>query len=211
MSQNFRNIIMLTLVLICLPLFVFSDTTRKMIKEGEAVYLVYFDQSGTEVAREECKIPKDLQMTLTTLSFSPYYGIKSGLKSGAIPDGDVKIFDEEGTLRLLETYKDGKRNGAATSYFKNGKVSSSSTYAEGKLNGKLTAFSSDGKIASEIDFIKGEIQNGSVYGMEANKDMNIGEILGRFAEKRRLSGKKVLIVTDTGNKENAKELKIFFA
>src|SRR3989339_866064 len=147
MSQNFRNIIMLTLVLICLPLFVFSDTTRKMIKEGEAVYLVYFDQSGTEVAREECKIPKDLQMTLTTLSFSPYYGIKSGLKSGAIPDGDVKIFDEEGTLRLLET----------------------------------------------------------------NKDVNIGEILGRFAEKRRLSGKKVLIVTDTGNKENAKELKIFFA
>ncbi|OGF49652.1 MAG: hypothetical protein A2231_00120 [Candidatus Firestonebacteria bacterium RIFOXYA2_FULL_40_8] len=202
---------MFLLAFLCLPLSVFSDTTRKMIKDGETVYSIYYDQSGTEVAREECTIPKDLQMTLTTLSFSPYYGIKSELKSGAIPDGVVKIFDDDGTLRLLETYKDGKRNGPVTSYFKSGKVSSSSTYTDGKLNGKLTAFSRDGKIASEIDFIKGKIQSGNVYGMEANDNMNIGEILGRFAEKRRLSGKKVLIVSDTENKESARELKILFA
>jgi|GEM_PF-4392096 len=212
MIQNLRAKAAILILILSLPLFVFpAETSRKMLKEGEKVFSVYSDQSGTEVAREECQIPKDLGMTLTVLSFSPYYGIKAELISGAIPDGSVKIFDEDGILRLLETYKDGKRNGPTTSYFRSGRVSSSSNYTDGKLNGKLTAFSRDGKIASEIDFIKGEIQSGSVYGMEANKKMNIGEILGRFAEKRRLSGRRVLLVSDTENREKAKELKILLS
>ncbi|OGF51348.1 MAG: hypothetical protein A2044_07155 [Candidatus Firestonebacteria bacterium GWA2_43_8] len=213
MMLNLRGKVKNTLVvlgLLCLPLFVFSDTTKKMMKEGDKVFAVYYDQGGAETAREECTIPRNLQMTLTTLSYSPYYGIKSELKSGSIPDGAVKVFDEDGTLRLVETYKDGKRNGTVTSYFKSGKVSSNSFYADDKLNGKLTAYSRDGKIASEIEFIKGVIQNGNVYGMEANESMNIGEMLGRFAEKRRLSGKRILLVTDPENKDTAREIKLLF-
>ena len=145
------------------------------------------------------------------LAYSPYYGINSRLVSGAIPDGAVKVLDEDEIIRLSENYKDGKRNGPTISYFKSGKVSSESNYTEGKLNGKLTAYSRDGKIASEVVFIKGEIQNGSVYGLEANESMNIGELLGRFAEKRRLSGKKVLLVSDFENREKTKELKDLFS
>ena len=191
--------------------YYFSDTTKSLIKEGEKIFAVYYDYANKETAREECQIPKDLKMTLTTLSYSPFYGITSKLISGSIPDGLVKVGDEDGVVRLVETYKDGKRNGLTTSYFKNGKISSECNYSDGKLNGKLLAYSRDGKIASEVSFIKGVLQNGSVYGMEANESMDIGELLGRFAERRRLSGKRILLVTDTEHKEDAKELKALFA
>ena len=193
--------------LVLLAAYSYSEATRKLIKEGEKVYAVYYDFAGAEAAREECEIPKNLEVSLTTLSYSPYYGITSKLISGGIPDGVVKVLDEDGVLRLQETYLDGKRNGETKSYFKSGKVSSESTYTDGNLNGKLIAYSRDGKIASEVNFLNGELLNGNVYGMEATKEMNIGELLGRFAEKRRLSGKKVLVVANTETKEAAKELK----
>lgn len=194
-------------LLFLLTAYSYSDTTRKMIKEGEKVYAIYYDTTGAEVAREECEIPKDLEVSLNLLSFSPYYGITSKLISGRIPDGVIKVADEDGTHRLQETYRDGKRNGQTKSYFKSGKVSSESNYVNGKLSGKLIAYSRDGKIASEVSFLDGELLTGNVYGMEANYDMNIGELLGRFGDKRRLSGKKIILITDKANKDTAKELK----
>ena len=189
----------------------FTDSTRKLIKDRGKIFAVYVSPAKNEIAREECDIPKDIALSLNVLSYSPYYGIGSKLISGSIPDGIVKVHDEEDTVRLIETYKEGKRNGRTVSYFKNGKISSESNYVDGKLDGKLTAYSRDGKIASEVIFIRGELQNGNVYGMEANESMNIGELLGRFAERRRLSGKRVLIVSDPENEDKTKEMKTLFS
>ena len=134
-----------------------------------------------------------------------------------VPDGPVKEFDENGTLRLETNYHNNRPEGALIRYDETGQIISQENYVQGKLNGPAEYYSyhmqgkntvkanyknallegdwtlllPDGKV-----FIKAIYQNGKLQGpytmLYTNGQTNIQENY----EKGKLNGQRQVFFPD---------------
>ncbi len=81
---------------------------------------------------------------------SIYFGIKDGVVNSYY-DNDIQKESEI-------TYKMGKKEGRAVTYYRNGKIKTKSYYKNNKLNGKATFYNQDGEITSEVIFKDGIVK-----------------------------------------------------
>ena len=99
---------------------------------------------------------------------------KGGLRYA--PDSDKPysggaVFDilgPNGQLRFAETYKDGKRDGKYTDWYKNGQKSYEGTYKDGIKDGKWTYWSPDGKESTKLIWKNGVQWDGVGMGGDYN-------------------------------------------
>lgn len=76
-------------------------------------------------------------------------------KEEEIQDG-VKKVDLPNGLKMEVTYKDGKKNGVARYFFKNGKVYKESYYHDGKLHGIAKMFDRKGNVLRSTNYKNGK-------------------------------------------------------
>lgn len=99
-------------------------------------------------------------------------------RTGRIPDGAVKEYDNKGILTYDLQYKNNKCNGPFTEYYENGTVRSKGSYKEDKLDGKVREFNEDGSLLLEKNYKNGMLNgdlvqyydNGKVLGKASYKD-----------------------------------------
>lgn len=78
------------------------------------------------------------------------------IKAKPIPDGEhIVYYVKGGPIRAKETYKNGMKNGPATTYYKSGLVRSTSTYKNDQLDGKVKRYDPRGQLAGEAVFKNG--------------------------------------------------------
>ena len=75
---------------------------------------------------------------------------------GKIPDSQVIERYENGKIRNLVHYKNGKREGKAIGFYENGKVKIESTYKDDNPTGVTKSFYKTGKLKSESEIIAGK-------------------------------------------------------
>ncbi|WP_347904596.1 toxin-antitoxin system YwqK family antitoxin [Pseudomonas purpurea] len=73
--------------------------------------------------------------------------------------GEFKLWHDNGQLKDLRVYKDGKLQGAARSWFENGQMQSSTDYVDGREQGWMRFWKEDGSLSSECQYQAG-IQQG---------------------------------------------------
>src|ERR1700751_4601716 len=66
--------------------------------------------------------------------------------NGCDPHQTKKEYYNDGKLKSIIVYKDGKKDGEYKTYYNNGKIEISSTWIEGKLNGEAINYYENGKI-----------------------------------------------------------------
>ena len=69
--------------------------------------------------------------------------------------GTWKSYYDSGELNDVEQYKNGKRHGKQTEYYKNGNISKTGSFHKGKANGVWLHYFDDGHLACEKTFVNG--------------------------------------------------------
>lgn len=118
---------------------------------------------------------------LTEVQFFSKKGIleSQGKMKGKKRVGKWTYFFKDGkTLLSEENYKDGKLDGQATTYYKNGKKTEVANYLNGKLHGKRMRYSDSGKEIESFTYRSGVIhgpaiiydEKGEVYAKGSYKN-----------------------------------------
>ncbi len=136
---------------------------------------------------------------------------------GEIPDGPVKEFDENGTIRLEAVYQDNKPKGEIVRYDENGQVLSRESYQHGHLNGaahyyshsqqgKMTVDANyknaalDGAWRCSLDdgrpFITASYQNGKLQGLYTLFYKNGNTNVQENYENGKLNGERKIYFPD---------------
>lgn len=120
---------------------------------------------------------KTIFITLWVVLMSPFV-----CGAGHIEDGLCKVFsgDDQSFLLILETQKQGEREGVSFQFYENGEVEKMSWYDGGKLHGASQGFWADGKAKFLMDYHSG-ILNGrvQVYDRQGRPQMELSYQHGR--------------------------------
>jgi antitoxin component YwqK of YwqJK toxin-antitoxin module len=77
-----------------------------------------------------------------------------------IPDGPIKLYDQDGNLVSEYFVKNNVSNGISKDFYKNGSVEYLATYKNGQLDGLTKNFYENGNLKSETNY-----SNGKVHGI----------------------------------------------
>ncbi len=77
--------------------------------------------------------------------------------SGNIPDGTVKEYYDDGTLKEASLFQDGKANGRSISYYPDGKVFEMKNYSNGLPHGWSRTYRRDGTLWMQSSFFEGKL------------------------------------------------------
>ena len=80
-------------------------------------------------------------------------------KDSVLITGELKILHENGQVKQLKTFKDGKLNGPRKLWYKSGKIMQEGNYIDGKTNGPRTVWYENGNIRA-----KGFYKDGGLDG-----------------------------------------------
>lgn len=81
---------------------------------------------------------------------------KTILTEGKIPDGIVVELYDDGSIRNIFNYKDGKRNGRAFGFYRSGKLRAIGTYREDNPIGIGRMYYENGNIMAEWEIVDGK-------------------------------------------------------
>jgi hypothetical protein len=111
-------------------------------------------------------------------------------------NGRVRQFYGDGKLYMKAVFKDGHRHGKCTYFFKNGKAYSVSNYVNGSKEGIETKYYEDGKILSENTYKQDKVQPGlKEYKKDGTLIKNDVKILISEVDHSALEGKYFLRVS----------------
>ena len=74
-----------------------------------------------------------------------------------------KEYHENGSLKFVKTFKDGKQHGETTFYFDTGQKRIEYHYKEGKLHGKVLWFNQEGQMGWEENYEEGIPEGKLIY------------------------------------------------
>lgn len=101
-------------------------------------------------------------------------------------DGEKKIYDENGKLKEIKNYKNGKLDGLSIKYGGHNNIFSEKNYKNGKLEGLSIEYDGTGQILTRINYSNG-LKNGEYYS-KSNGEITIENYLndtlsGKFLKK----------------------------
>ena len=82
---------------------------------------------------------------------------KMGELTKTYPEGIVKAYYPNGTLKSKIEFKKGLANGTYETYYENGNIFENTTMKNGKPDGKYEVYGSDGKLEESIFYKNGEV------------------------------------------------------
>ncbi len=80
-------------------------------------------------------------------------------KTGVIPDGVVKEYYGNGTLKGETAFKDGSANGRGVNYYPGGEIFEENTFKQGRLHGPSRTYRRDG-----LTWIESSYRDGKLHG-----------------------------------------------
>lgn len=122
--------ILIALLLIVIPNVLFGEVTVKVEGNANNRKVIYYENDkiiAKEIYDEDGNLIK---------------------KTGKIPDGVVKAYDDYGNLRAKAQYKNNKLNGTKKEYSETGALESESFFIDGKQEGIAKAYFDDGSLES---------------------------------------------------------------
>ena len=134
---------------------------------------VVFYEGNKEIAKEEY----DIDGNITT-------------KTGKIPDGMVKEYDEDGILMVKSIFKDSKRNGLSKMYHQGGELMSETNYKDDKVHGLMRVYLENGIMMLESNFKNGKKdgptkyydKNGNLFQTKEYKDGKLNGFVKTYDE-----------------------------
>ena len=118
----------------------------------------------------------------------PFTGAFTGENQGYVKngklEGEVILFNENGTILATSNYKNGKIHGVEIFYHKNGRLSAINNYRDGELEGESIAYYDNGQLRR-----KGVWKNTKLEGYWEfyNKDGSIRENSGTYKNGKKIS------------------------
>ena len=149
-----KRMVLVLFAMMLIPLLAFAGITKKVVEKhpdisgGEQVLpgapktVIYSDTSGKEVAKE---IYDDQGNLLETI--------------GAIPDGTVTEYYDNGSPLAVYNYKNGKLEGTSKGYFESGALRGEWNYKNSLLNGIVQEYYENGKVRHKIEY-KNNLRDG---------------------------------------------------
>ena len=120
--RDCRGIIIYFLIVSINTPIVFPEVIRKITQNGN-IKEIFFYSGGKEIAREIIDEKGNIQ------------------KSGVVPDGIVRQYDNKGQLFLETNYRKGEQEGVIRLYYETGRVMQEANYKNGKLDDKIKIIS----------------------------------------------------------------------
>jgi hypothetical protein len=78
-----------------------------------------------------------------------------GPRSPWIPDGEYRVNDDDGRLRVIITFSAGIVHGPYSDYWSNGQIASVGKFEDGYRHGPWRYYNQDGSVSEEIHFVRG--------------------------------------------------------
>ena len=90
----------------------------------------------------------------------PFTGAFTGENQGYVKngklEGEVILFNENGTILATSNYKNGKIHGVEIFYHKNGRLSAINNYRDGELEGESIAYYDNGQLRFKVNIKDGK-------------------------------------------------------
>jgi len=184
-AMKIQGVMVLVPLLALVSSFVFGDVIREVIKHPDETQEVIFYKNGKEIAKE--LIGADGKVLKT---------------EGKVPDGLVKEFFFDGTVREEVYYKNGKKEGVAKLYNSEGVLRGEFNFKHGRQEGLSKTYHPTGELFKEITFKDGKLEGvNREYGKDGTllfeayfKDDKQDGITTRYAP----DGGKTVSVYDKG-------------
>jgi len=182
-----KNICLATIVFLGLTMLFTNDVDsgevtlrfRTLTEPGSKIpkYELRFYENGKEIAKRI------------------YQSGKTLLSEGKIPDGIVIELYDDGKIRNIFNYKDGRRNGRVFGYYKSGKLKAIGTYRGDNPIGIMRRYYESGNLMAEEEIVHGKpiyykdyYENGQlkqeVYYKGDKIIRNVYDVDGRITEKQ---------------------------
>lgn len=129
------------------PSIVFSEVTRKIIKNPDGTTHIVFYSEGKEIAKEI--LDKDNNVIKTI---------------GKIPDGIVNEYADNGKIKYKRYFKNGELEGVNKEYYESGKLKAEWNYKNGNLEGTSKEYYESGKLKFIKNFKNDKLEGtGNAY------------------------------------------------
>lgn len=94
-------------------------------------------------------------------------------QGGKFKDGKHPVYNENGKLKYMVEYKDGKANGQVKQFYEDGKLYMEATFTEGRRNGKCTYFYKNGKAHSVSIYVNGTREGDEIKYWESGELLSV--------------------------------------
>lgn len=135
------TVLFLVPVLVLLFSFAFGEIIREVIKRADGTQDAVYYREGKEIARELLATDGRVKKTV-----------------GKIPDGVVKEFFFNGSVREEVYYKNGKKEGVSKLYDDKGVVRAEFNFRRGMQEGLSRTYYPTGELLKEISFKNGKLE-----------------------------------------------------
>ena len=135
-----KRALSLSILLVLSTTAAFAEVTCIAVKNPDNTRTKTFYRDGKEVAQQVRDAEKKVIKT-----------------TGTIPDGIVKRYLDDGTLKFEWNYKNGKREGISKAYFQSGELLEEILYVNDKREGISKKYYKSGKVFTERNFKNGKL------------------------------------------------------